>query len=196
MSSESHSVTLLLTQLKAGDRTAAEEIWKRFFGRVVSLARHRLGTGPRQVADEEDIAASAMGAMYAGISDGRFRQLSDRDDLWQILCMLTSRKAANHFRRYSRQQQVGESAITAAGSADTNAPGLEFIAAASPTAAYLDSLAIECEELLALLDDRLREVAILRLHGYTNQEIAEQLGRSVKSVERYLKLIRVEWMDV
>jgi DNA-binding NarL/FixJ family response regulator len=57
-------------------------------------------------------------------------------------------------------------------------------------------LAIECEELLALLDDRLREVAILRLHGYTNQEIAEQLGRSVKSVERYLKLIRVEWMDV
>ena len=58
---------------------------------------------------------------------------------------------------------------------------------------FLESMSGTCQELLELLDDRLREVALLRLQGFSNEEIAGQIGRSVKSVERYLKAIREVW---
>ena len=44
-----------------------------------------------------------------------------------------------------------------------------------------------------LRDDRLREIAVWRMEGYTVAEIAEQLGISVRAVERKLQLIRAKW---
>ena len=47
---------------------------------------------------------------------------------------------------------------------------------------------------LAALDEEfLREVAMYKLEGYTNEEIAEKISRSVKTVERKLALIRKLW---
>lgn len=37
------SVTQWIRALKGGDEDAASRIWERFFGRVVQLARKRLG---------------------------------------------------------------------------------------------------------------------------------------------------------
>ena len=48
--------------------------------------------------------------------------------------------------------------------------------------------------LMALLtDDSQRQVARLRMEGYANQEIAEQLNVSLRSVERKLGIIREIW---
>jgi DNA-directed RNA polymerase specialized sigma24 family protein len=44
-----------------------------------------------------------------------------------------------------------------------------------------------------LPNDVLRKVAGLRIEGYTDQEIAEQLSISVRAVERKLHLIRNNW---
>jgi DNA-binding CsgD family transcriptional regulator len=39
----------------------------------------------------------------------------------------------------------------------------------------------------------LRDVAVWKMEGYTNEEIAGQLGRSVPTVERKLASIRKIW---
>ena len=52
----------------------------------------------------------------------------------------------------------------------------------------------ECELLLGRLDDpALRTTALLKLEGYANEEIADRLGCTVRTVERKLARIRETW---
>ncbi|MEJ7591092.1 MAG: ECF-type sigma factor [Planctomycetaceae bacterium] len=48
-------------------------------------------------------------------------------------------------------------------------------------------------ELLQLLTEELREVAVLRLLGYRNSEIAVQFRCSERSIDRKLNAIREMW---
>ena len=60
-----------------------------------------------------------------------------------------------------------------------------------PTVELADKVMEQGNALLELLTDaKLRSVAILKLEGYTNSEIAEKIGRSIKTVEWRLKQIR------
>src|SRR5262249_45829008 len=55
-------------------------------------------------------------------------------------------------------------------------------------------VAEQCRRLLDSLDpDGLREVALAKLEGYTNEELARRLGWSVAKVGRKLKRIRHLW---
>ena len=87
------SVTAWIEQLKAGDAAAAAPLWQGYFRRLVGLARQKLGAAPRGVADEEDVALSAFDSFCRAAAQGRFPRLDDRDDLWQLLVMITTRKA-------------------------------------------------------------------------------------------------------
>ena len=58
---------------------------------------------------------------------------------------------------------------------------------------WIDSLTEECRELLSVLDPQLREIALMKLEGYTNEEIAERKDRSVRTIERYMEMIRGRW---
>jgi hypothetical protein len=42
-------------------------------------------------------------------------------------------------------------------------------------------------------DDALRQIAIRKMEGHGNKEIAERLGRGVRKVERKLGVIRSIW---
>ncbi|MCC7339391.1 MAG: hypothetical protein IT422_30230 [Pirellulaceae bacterium] len=191
MNEDNHSVTLMLSKLKGGDDVAAQLIWDRFFARVRGLAKSKLGDIPKRTMDEEDVALSAINALYVGARDGRFQKLENRDDLWQILCMITSRKAASAWRKQKTRKEVGESIFS--GFSPDAARGIEYIATCEPDDAFLDDLSATGCELLEGMEPRLREVALLKLQGYKNQEIADKIGRSIKSVERYLSTIRQEW---
>src|SRR6266849_6085654 len=100
---EAGSVTLYLRQLQSGDRAALRQLWQGYFARLVGLARQRLRGAPRQAADEEDVALSAFDSFQRGVEQGRFPRLDDSDDLWQVLVVLTVRKAAN-LAKYERAQ--------------------------------------------------------------------------------------------
>ena len=41
----------------------------------------------------------------------------------------------------------------------------------------------------------LRQLAVWKMEGYTNQQIADLLGCSLATVERKLALIRATWKD-
>jgi RNA polymerase sigma factor (sigma-70 family) len=54
----------------------------------------------------------------------------------------------------------------------------------------------ECERLLERLEDpELEALATAKLEGYTNEEIAQRLGCSVRTIERRLRLIRKKWQQ-
>src|SRR4051795_1433315 len=103
--SPSGCVTVWLEQLKAGDPAAAKPLWDGYFARLVALARQKLRALPRAAADEEDVALSAFDSFCRGAERGRFPRLEDRHDLWQVLLMLTQRKAADLIQHEAREKR-------------------------------------------------------------------------------------------
>jgi hypothetical protein len=92
-------VTLWISQLKEGRRAAVGQLLRRYFGRLVQLARARLRALPGLAAHDEDVALSAFKSLCLGAERGRFPQLDDRADLWRLLALLTVRKAIDLQRR-------------------------------------------------------------------------------------------------
>ena len=70
------SVTCWMSDLMAGDQSAAGPLWGRYFERLVRLARAKLRAmgraGGAAVADEEDAALSAFHSFCDGALRGRF----------------------------------------------------------------------------------------------------------------------------
>src|SRR3712207_6772570 len=97
------SVSHWIGLLKDGDRAAAEPLWQAYFHRLVALARARLRATPRRARDEEDVALSAFDSFCRRAEQGRFPRLEDRDDLWQVLFVLTVRKAVDTARHEGRR---------------------------------------------------------------------------------------------
>ena len=182
------SVTDWVRRLESGDRTVAQKLWERYFQQLVRLARTKLGDTPRAAADEEDVALSAFASFCSGAERGRFPQLSDRHDLWRLLVVITARKAIDLAHHERRQKRSGPATGNAAEA------HLEQLVALEPTPEFAAQVAEECERLLRSLGNAgLRSVALWKMEGYTNGEIAGKLSCGLRSVERKLRLIRRTW---
>lgn len=188
-------VTVWLDQLKAGHPAAAQPLWDAYFARLVALARARVRSLPRAVADEEDVALSAFDSFFNGVKQGRFPRLDDSNDLWHVLLVITTRKAIGLVRSSNCEKRGGNATFAPTGEVNEPGPGtLDQVAAAGPSPELAAEVAEQCERLLMQLGDgELRQIAIWKMEGYTNDEIAGKLGRSVPTVERRLAHIREIW---
>jgi RNA polymerase sigma factor (sigma-70 family) len=197
--SRSGSVTHWMRLLPSGDPAAAQQLWERYFQDLVRLARQRLGATLRRAADEEDVALSAFDSFCRAAAGGRFPQLHDRNDLWQVLVVVTTRKAIDLVHHERRQKRGGgrvldEAAYRGPPGSPAEPPGLGQIIGREPTPAFAAEVAEELERLLAgLADAQLRSIALLKLEGYTDEEIGVQLGCALRTVQRRLRLIRDTW---
>jgi DNA-directed RNA polymerase specialized sigma24 family protein len=191
------SVTYWLQQLTAGDRGTVERLWQRYYPRLVGLARSRLQGLPALQSDAEDVALSAFDNFCRGAEGGRFPDLNDRDDLWQLLVVLTARKATDRVRHALREKRGGGRVHTLSaplGDPDTVGPLFAELIARDPDPQFAAAAAEEYRRLLASLDDPvLRAVAVGKMEGFTNGELARRLSLSVPTVERKLRLIRKVW---
>jgi DNA-directed RNA polymerase specialized sigma24 family protein len=192
------SVTYWLGRLKARDREAVQKLWEGYFRRLTWLARKKLQAIPRSAADEEDVALSAFDSFCRGIQEGRFPQLADRDDLWQILVIIIQRKASNlvkHERRLKRGGgKIRHQSALQLGNSDHGPAVFAQVLSREPDPEFVAQVADECRHLLEKLqEEELRSLAVWKMEGYTNDELAAKLGRSRATVERKLGLIRGIW---
>jgi DNA-directed RNA polymerase specialized sigma24 family protein len=189
------SVTYWLRQLREGQSSAAQQLWEGYFRRLVGLARAKLQGRARAAADEEDVALSAFASFCRGAERGVFPRLEDRSDLWQVLVLLTARKAARLHRRESAMKRGGGNVLHASMIGDGEASLLEEVIGTEPTPEFAAELADQYAHLLAQFgdDQELRRIANWKLEGYSNAEIARKLGVVERTVERRLNLIRKRW---
>ncbi len=187
------SITHCIQLLKAGERTAAQQLWERYFQRLVGLARAELRNAPRRAADEEDVALSAFDSFYQRAERGQFPQLNDRDDLWQLLVVVTVRKAIDLVCHEGRPTRGSGRVVVLS---DLAGPGLEQILDHGPTPAFAAQMAEECRRLYARLgDDTLQAVARWKMEGHSNAEIAAKLGCVPQTVRRKLRAIQRLWAN-
>ena len=71
---------------------------------------------------------------------------------------------------------------------------LEEVISQEPDPAFATQVVDECQTLLRRLDDdELEQIALFKLEGYTNEEIANELSCSLRTVKRRVVLIRRSW---
>ncbi|MCI0700452.1 MAG: ECF-type sigma factor [Planctomycetia bacterium] len=192
--SASESVTHWLKQLNAGNPQAAEELWNRYFRRVVGLARVKLRGLPTAMADEEDVALSALRTFFRRAKDGQFPQLQGSEDLWPLLVKITARKAYN-LQRYARQKKRWNEKQLPPGTELTE-DELVAVIGDEPTPEFVGDLIEELCGLIELLaEEELRRIALLKLEGKPTAEIAGELGINERRVQRRLKVIYALWRE-
>ena len=193
MSSE-ESVTFWIHKLKAGSPDAAEKLWDRYFQRLVSLARKKLSGKRYAATDEEDIALNVLDSVYRGAGQGRFLRLNDRNDLWGLLVLITTRKAINlikHENRRKRRTVRQNKTKYRAGIAEND---VEALLSREPSPDMVAQMADEFRSLLRSLGSlELQSVADWKMEGLTTEEIAGKLGCVPRTVERKLRSIRAIW---
>jgi DNA-directed RNA polymerase specialized sigma24 family protein len=174
--------------LTAGDGEVAQNLWERYFRRMVELARSKLRASVKAAADEEDVALSAFHSFCRAAAEKRFPRLANRDDLWQLLVVLTARKAIDQ-RKYNTRKKRAHSATRPLDDAV-----LETVIGSDPDPAFAALVADEFRVLMDRLDDaQLRQIALRKMEGYTNEEVADELKCTVRTVGRRLALIRDLW---
>lgn len=105
--------------------------------------------------------------------------------------MITIRKTLNHVKKMRRQKRGaglvrGESVFGA-----PDAAGIANVIGREPTPEIAVAIADEVDHLLRRLgDNTLRRVAVMKLEGFSNEEIARSLDCAPRTVDRKLKIIR------
>lgn len=179
-----------IAQARQGDQDAIRKLWAKYVNRLLRVARFEIGQQPRRTYDEEDIVQSAMNSFFKKTSD-RFADVEHRDDLWRVLVTITRRKAISAQRKQTAIKRGGR---IKTGAADEVAQ----IVGSEPTPEFAAMVAEECRQRLDQLDridSTLRIVAQLKLEGHTNEEIAEQLSRTTRTVARKIRRIRSIWSE-
>jgi RNA polymerase sigma factor (sigma-70 family) len=205
MSDQEGSVTGWIDALKEGQPEAADALWRRYYERVVAVARRCLQPAADQVAeDADDAALSAFYGLCVGAAQGRFERLSDRVDLWQLLTAITVKKSIGRLQWRGRLKRGGGRIVgrptAAVGDDEANSHGadpLSLVLSKEPTPESAAIIQEQFEELLdSLGDSTLRQIALWRMDGLSNAEIAEKMGCVVRTVERKIERIRLIWEEI
>jgi RNA polymerase sigma factor (sigma-70 family) len=189
MLSGDESVTKWLRMLEAGHNQAAQELWNRFFERLVRLVQQRVRTSPPIGSEAEDIALSAFASFFRGVKNNQFPEIDGRHSLWRLLVSIAIHKLLHAQRDQGRLKRGG-------GRQPVESPpdgpdAVEQIVSREPTPELAAEIAEQYDRWMnALGSDELTQLAHWKLEGLTNDEIALRSGRTTRTVERKLNLIR------
>ena len=188
------TITYYISRLKYEDSEAATQIWQAYFERLIPIAREKLHSLSTRAVDEEDVLVSVFDRFFRAAREGRFAKLEDRTDLWKILLMLLDRRIADQYRRDTAAKRGGGNVRLASDLPALDLEGIRELANRDPDPSYIVEFNDHLRHaIMQLGEGKNRELAILRLEGHSNQEIAEQLEISLSSVERKLRVIREVW---
>ncbi len=191
-------ITVWMDQLRNADDLAANKLWSHFVCRLHELAREKLRPKTRRVYDEEDAAQSALHSVFAGLLEGRFPDLRDRNSLWSLMLVITSRKISNRHRYDQQQRRDVRRTLTKSmlkNTSDSSIAGDDLVAN-EPTPEFAEEFTEVCGQLYDCLEDAsLKEIALMRIEGYLDGEIADRLNCSRRTVQRRLEIIRRQWKE-
>lgn len=170
--------------LASGSSSAQEQFWQRYGKRLDVVTRRHFPPGLNRRLAPEDIVQSTCRSFFTRIKDGRL-EVSDRDSLWGLLCAIALNKTRMKQRFHLAQRRAinREQDINASSSDSSERPSLEPAASTAPPDEAV-IFAEQLERVMEMLDATEKEILQLKLDNYTNQEIADKVNRSERTVRR------------
>ncbi len=183
----------LFDRFREGDEQAAALLFDRYVSRLTALARSRMSAHLERRVAAEDVVQSVYGSFFVRAREGQYA-LEQSGDLWRLLAAITLNKVYRQAERHT----AGKRSINAERSfqADNDASFLAAPPEMLDRQPSPDEAAMVSENLQLLMEDfpdLQRQMLQLRLQGYLIEEIAEQVGRSERSVRRVLDKAR-DWL--
>ena len=181
----------IMKRVEAGDGDAEMCLWDAFHQKLLSHVENRIRRRgvPTGMMDEEAITLSALESVFKCAKEGRLRDIDDWTELSRLVYAMTNRKFVDHWRRATKIRSQPGKLIEAL--SDNSDPASNDDQPFDPVA--FDE---ELDHLLRVLpDDIHRQIAVMKLAGYSLEEIAERIGRSVPTVSRKWSIIRRMWAD-
>lgn len=190
------SVSGWIAKMRQGDSAAIGHLVARYFQKIAQFAEGKLRRGIRVTDDGEDIAISVLHTITRNSAKGRFPDLQDRDDLWFLMIVIAQHAVIDKKRTELRRERQAAPVHTMTDLLELYNVDLEDFLGNDNSASKLLEI-IDCwDELLKKLpDDRNREVAKLKMQGYSNREIADILGMVPRTVDRKIRLIAQRWQS-
>lgn len=178
----------LITGLRDGDQRICADFYARYRPLLERLASKNLESGVLRRTGPEDVAHSACRTFLRRVHGGQF-DLDGDDSLWNLLCAITVAKARKKARFHlAKKRGLDREATSGAPDADPT----DGLAAWEPSPADAVEFADQFEHLLSDLDDEARRMVCLRLESRTQEEIADALGCSERTVRRILARVQTQ----
>jgi RNA polymerase sigma-70 factor (ECF subfamily) len=179
----------LLQRLRSGNQHAATQLYLRYATRLRALVRAKRSPDLARRVDIEDIVQSIFGSFFRGASRGYY-DVPAGEELWKLFLVIALNKirAKGAFHRATKR----DVRKTLGGEALEEVAG---IAAGQDAEAY-SILELTIEEALKRLPPQHKEILALRIEGHEVMEIAQQTGRSKRTVERILQECRKHLADL
>lgn len=186
----------LVTRWRAGDEQAADELFRRYAGRLLALAQSRLSDKLALRVDAEDVVQSVYRSFFVHARAGRY--IFERSgDLWKLLVAITLHKVRGQAEYHAADKRALDREQSASGVADWQGLSIPALTR-QPTPLEAAALTDELEQVMRRLAAPQRKMFELRLQGYSLEEIAAECDCSVRTVKRGLSHIREEleaWRD-
>jgi len=177
----------LVSRCQQGDQAAAAELFRRYAGRLIGLARSRLSQKMARHVDAEDVVQSVYRSFFADLRDGCF-DTRRGTDLWQLLVTITLHKLKHQVERFTAEKRAiqREQNFSSEDSLNRLRPQL----GGEPSPLEAAALADELEQVMRQLAPSQRPILELRLLGHRHEAIAAKLGCSERTVRRVLDAVK------
>jgi hypothetical protein len=184
--------------MEQGEEDAAHRLWDRYSGDMLAVARRRMQRlKQRDIVDEDDIVISAFATVCLAARKGQLKSVLNRTDLWGLMVVATLQKIGQRVQYVDAGKRNSDLVLGQAEGLDEFGSRLERLVHDAPGPQSEVMHQDLTEQLLARLPNAdLRAVAVLRLAGHTNEEIASELGFTRRTIQRMLNLIRLRWDDL
>src|SRR3954465_727650 len=107
----------LMARLRSGEDAAAREVFERFAGRLVALARGRFNRLLARKVDPEDVVQSAFKSFFVRHREGKL-EVGDCGGLWNLLTLITLRKCADRAEYFLAERRDAAREVTGSASGD------------------------------------------------------------------------------
>jgi RNA polymerase sigma-70 factor, ECF subfamily len=173
----------LLRRFRAGHQSAATDLYLRYAGRLGSFATAKTGTDLAARIDPESIVQSVFRSFFRRAQDGQYH-VAQGEELWKLLLVIALNKirsaaSFHHAQRRDSRKTLSMSDLGVAVSDEKWSDQNSF-----------DILRLTIDEILSTLTESQRAMVSLRIEGQEVDSIAQQTGRSKRSVERTLQNFR------
>jgi RNA polymerase sigma-70 factor (ECF subfamily) len=177
----------LMVGLNRADETAAAQIFHRFAGKMLELARRQLSHRLRRKIDPEDVLQSVFRSFFIRHREGRF-DIENWENLWGILAIMTMRKCGRQIAHFQAERRDLRREVGLQTPVQPGEKPRFFSADPTPSEALV--LTELVEGLMKGLTPADRGILTLYLQGHTTAEIGALVGRSMRTVRRTLERAR------
>ena len=192
------SLSCMLSRLKSGDESAANEILNRYESQVRLVVRRFLPRVLRSRFDSQDIMQSVWRSFFQRVraenaaSDEKpapetAREFQDSSQLFAFLSRMARNKVIDQYRRETSQKADVHRLRTIHGEtgSEMDPPS------SSESPAEMVEAADELSLWRSLVPEERQELVDLKADGHSSKEIGDKLGISERTVQRVLEDLRL-----